>query len=136
MNAAKGGFKQQQMVSSFLVNAVLIIICLIWIIPADVAGSWRLHAGAKGAPRTIELEQTYQRVNGTAQVGGRTLPLSDVRLVGDRLSFASGNAGELRFEGTVDGDKVSGMFTDRSGTRRQWSAERPKRRARKELAPQ
>ncbi len=106
-----------------------------WVIPADVAGSWRVRADGGSAPRRLDLEQTYQRLNGTAQVRGRTVPLSDVRLSGDRLSFVLGNAGELRFQGVVKGNQVSGTFTDREGPSKPWSAERTKRGARKELAP-
>ncbi|MGH7515901.1 MAG: SAM-dependent methyltransferase [Gemmatimonadales bacterium] len=106
-----------------------------WIIPADVAGIWRVRAGSGSAPRSLELEQTWQRVNGTAERGGRKVPLSDVRITGDRLSFALGNSGELRFQGVVKGNQVSGTFTDRAGAEKEWSAERTKRGARKELAP-
>ena len=106
-----------------------------WVIPADVAGIWRVRAEGKSAPRTIELEQTYQRVNGTAKLGGRTVPLSDVRLAGDRLSFTLGNAGERRFHGTVQGDRLAGTFADSSGAEKEWSADRTKRGVRKELAP-
>jgi hypothetical protein len=105
-----------------------------WVIPADVAGIWRVSGGGPG-PRTLELEQTWQRVNGTAERGGRKVPLSDVRITGDRLSFALGNSGELRFQGVVKGNQVSGTFTDGSGAGKEWSAERTKRGARKELAP-
>jgi SAM-dependent methyltransferase len=104
-----------------------------WIIPADVAGIWRVRGGG-GAPRTLELTQTYQRVEGTAQAGGAK-PMSDVRLTGDRLSFAMGQAGEQRFQGTVRGEEISGTFTDGSGAEREWSAKRTKRGPRKELAP-
>jgi SAM-dependent methyltransferase len=106
-----------------------------WVIPADVAGIWRVRAGGKSAPRTIELEQTYQRVNGTAKVGGRTVPLTEAHLTGDRLTFSLGNAGELRFEGTVEGKQVTGTFTDGSGVQQEWSAERTRRGVRKELMP-
>jgi SAM-dependent methyltransferase len=106
-----------------------------WIIPADVAGIWRVRAGGGSAPRTLELEQTWQRVNGTAERGGRKVPLSDVRITGDRVSFALGNSGELRFQGVVKGNQVGGTFTDGSGAEKEWSAERTKRGTRKELAP-
>ena len=102
----------------------------------DLLASFRRHlrAAAK-APRTIELEQTYQRVNGTARLGGRTVPLTEARLTGDRLTFSLGNAGELRFEGTVEGNQVSGTFTDGSGVQQEWSAQRTRRGVRKDLMP-
>jgi precorrin-6B methylase 2 len=104
-----------------------------WVIPADVSGIWRINGGP-GAPRSIELEQTWQRVNGTARVAGRTLPLSAVRVDGDRLTFEVGNAGELRFEGTVSGNQIRGTMTQRGGSPVSWSAERTKKGTRKELS--
>ncbi len=102
-----------------------------WVMPADVAGTWRVTADGGSAPRTIELEQAYQRVNGTAKVRGRTVPLSEVRISGHSLTFAIGNSGELRFGGTLRGETVSGTYTDRDGATHEWSAKRSKRGARK-----
>ena len=104
-----------------------------WIIPADVAGTWRLRAEGKAAPRSMELEQTYQRLNGTATVRGRTVPLSDVRITGERLAFSVGNASDLKFEGTVRGNQVTGTYTDAGGATHDWSAERVRRGLRREL---
>jgi SAM-dependent methyltransferase len=106
-----------------------------WVIPADVAGVWRVRAEGRSAPSRLELEQTYQRVNGTARLRNRTVPLSEVRISGDRLSFRVGNADELRFDGTVKGGLISGTFTDSNGAEGSWSAERTRRGARRELAP-
>jgi hypothetical protein len=104
-----------------------------WVIPADVAGVWRIRAGGDGVPRSLDIEQTYQRLNGTAKVGGRTVPLSDVRITGERLAFTVGHTAELAFEGVVRGDQITGTFTDTAGARKEWSAERTKRGARREL---
>jgi SAM-dependent methyltransferase len=104
-----------------------------WIIPADVAGIWQVRGD--GAPRTLEFTQTFQRVEGTAQGGGSAAPVSDIRLAGDRLSFALGDAGEDRFQGVVRADEIRGTFTDGSGSEREWSAKRTKRGVRKELTP-
>ena len=105
-----------------------------WIIPADVAGGWRVRADGARVDR-LELEQTFQRVNGTAKLGGRTLPLSDVSISGDRLSFVLGHNGDLKFQGTVRGNEASGRFTDGNGAEKEWSATRIKRGPRKELVP-
>jgi SAM-dependent methyltransferase len=104
-----------------------------WVIPADVGGIWRVRASGQGVPRSLEFEQTYQRLNGTGNVRGRTLPLSEVRITGERLAFTIGNAGELSFEGVVHGDRIAGTFTDAGGTAHEWSAERTKRGVRREL---
>jgi SAM-dependent methyltransferase len=105
-----------------------------WIIPADVAGIWRVRAEDAGLKR-LELEQAFQQVNGTGALGGRTMPLSEVRLSGDRLTFVLGHRGQLKFSGTVRGNQISGTFTDGGGPEKAWSAERTKRGSRKELAP-
>ncbi|HET8624094.1 MAG TPA: class I SAM-dependent methyltransferase [Gemmatimonadales bacterium] len=105
-----------------------------WIIPADVAGIWRVHAEGAGL-KSLDLEQMFQRLNGTARYRGRNVPLTDVQVKGDRLSFQLGNSGELVFEGVVKGDRLSGTFSDGSGAEKEWSAERTKRSPRKELRP-
>jgi precorrin-6B methylase 2 len=104
-----------------------------WIIPADVAGTWRVRAGGRDAPRSLEIEQTFQRLNGTARHRGRTVPISDVRITGDRLDFSLGNSGDLAFEGVVRGNRISGTFTDPGGATHNWSAERTRRGPRREL---
>lgn len=104
-----------------------------WVIPADVAGIWRVRAAGHGGPRSLEIEQTFQRLNGTAKIGGRTMPLSDVRITGDHLAFTIGNAADHAFEGVVLGDRITGTFTDSAGARQEWSAERTKRGVRREL---
>lgn len=104
-----------------------------WVIPADVAGTWRVRAAGSGGPRSVVLEQTWQRLNGTANMRGRTVPLSDVRITGDRITFSIGNTGSLRFEGTVRGNEVTGTYRDAGGENREWSAQRTRRGTRREL---
>ena len=61
-----------------------------WVVPAKAAGKWlwRLPADA-GAPRTFELvlNQNFQKVEGTVSVDGKTVPIEDAKLTGDRFSF-------------------------------------------------
>jgi hypothetical protein len=49
------------------------------------------------------------------------------------LTFTVGSTAELAFEGMVRGDQIAGTFTDAAGARKEWSAERTKRGARREL---
>ncbi len=68
----------------------------LWIVPAKVAGRWRLDDG-----RTLTLRQRYQRVAG--ELDGA--PIADARLVGDRLAFA---VGSRRHVATVRGGGMAG----------------------------
>jgi hypothetical protein len=67
----------------------------LFIVPAWVAGKWDCVIGPReGRPLpaghrrfTLHLRRQYQVVRGTARVGRHEVPVSDARLVGDRLSF-------------------------------------------------
>jgi hypothetical protein len=62
----------------------------LWIIPAWVEGLWKcVLTDPAGGRRhmALRLQRRYQQVWGTAQVGRHEVPLSDVTLAGDRLSF-------------------------------------------------
>ena len=69
---------------------------LLWIVPAKVAGSWRLPDG------TLTLKQEFQQVSGT--LGGQVI--TDAKLRGDTLTFsAKGKPYTVR----VLGDVMSGV---------------------------
>ncbi|HZN68688.1 MAG TPA: hypothetical protein VFB66_25635, partial [Tepidisphaeraceae bacterium] len=60
------------------------------IIPAWVEGVWKCVVSDRAGGRrrmTLRLHRRYQQVWGTATVGRREVPLSEVTLSGDRLSF-------------------------------------------------
>ena len=103
---------------------------LLYVVPAPVAGRWRLSAEFADGVRTydFELKQEYQRVSGGARVPGGYLPFFEAQLSGDRIRFVIVDDGRsYHFEGRVDGVVMSG--TVRSGigsslTERGWRAER------------
>jgi hypothetical protein len=72
----------------------------LWIIPAQVEGTWRWKAG-KGE-RTMAVIQDFQKFTGT--VNGTEIRNGHVR--GDRISF---EIGEERYSGTVAGDTIVGQ---------------------------
>ncbi len=84
----------------------------LWIIPADVAGTWELSVERAGTARRYQLrfEQRYQRVSGTVSLDGRTVPLTDARLRGTRLAFALADSGGVAFrlEGEVEAATARG----------------------------
>jgi precorrin-6B methylase 2 len=69
---------------------------LLWIVPAKVAGNWRLQDGM------LRLKQQFQEVSGT--LGGQ--PITDVKLRGDTLTFT---ARGKRFTAYVFRDIMTGV---------------------------
>jgi SAM-dependent methyltransferase len=80
----------------------------LWIVPARVAGSWRvsLPGGLQGE---LSLRQRYQDVAGTLNLGGRSIPLREPQLRGPRIAFTVDlGTGPRRLEGRVDGGGLAG----------------------------
>jgi len=72
------------------------------------------------SPATISLRQQLTRVSGTAWLDGIEVPLEDVTLRGDKVSFRlAGRKGE--FTGQVRGNAIEGMF-ESGGSKSAWSA--------------
>ena len=71
-------------------------------------------------PATLQLRQQLTRVSGSAVLDGKEVPLEDVKLRGDRLSFKlAGRKGE--FTGQVKGGSIEGSL-DSGGAKTPWSA--------------
>ena len=88
---------------------------LLWIVPADVAGTWQLPQG------TLTLDQSFQNVTGTV---GST-PISEGKLRGDEITFLAGNA---RYTGRINGNTITGSIAD-NGKSTEWRATRTGSRA-------
>jgi len=106
----------------------------LWIIPAQVAGTWQSELQLRGKPLKYEitLAQEFQAVTGSVRVAGRTVNLQNAKLMGDQLSFeftADLGAGPVKhqFAGTVAGAQLNGTV-DLNGAKLQakqdWSAKR------------
>jgi SAM-dependent methyltransferase len=82
---------------------------LLWIVPAKVAGTWRLGG------EELRLEQQFQEVTGT--LGGR--PLADGKVRGREIHFTvEGKA----YAGRANGSTIEG--TVRAGEPQMWTATR------------
>jgi SAM-dependent methyltransferase len=81
----------------------------LWIIPAKVAGAWRLPQG------DLTLTQNFQTISGTL---GAT-PITNGKLRGNEISFSVGDA---QYTGRVNGSSMEG--TVKGGTGGTWSATR------------
>lgn len=72
---------------------------LLYIVPAKVAGTWRLPQGV------LRIEQNFQRLSGEFISGGTRTPLANPSVSGDRIGFT---IGVTQFVGRVRGDAMSG----------------------------
>ena len=83
---------------------------LFWVIPARVAGTWKLPQGE------LVLEQAFQNVTGT--LGSD--PIAEGKLRGAEITFTAGGA---TYRGRVNGNTIQGTAVSSAGTRN-WSASR------------
>jgi hypothetical protein len=100
----------------------------LWIVPAQVAGTWRWNAGGAGAREVqVTLKQIYQNVQGTVLVNGKAVPLRDVKLDGDHLAFSVPESASANrdYAGRVSGNSIEGLVKTASGEAK-WSATRIK----------
>jgi hypothetical protein len=94
-------------------------------IPADVGGRWRAQIPAALAqqPLVLDLRQQWQKLDGFATVGGREIPLDQVRLSGQAMSFdlplPSGRT--ARFAGVARDGAIEGTVSD-GGEAMPWRA--------------
>lgn len=73
-----------------------------WIVPAKIGGSWDVQGENK---MKLSIDQKYQFFTGKAEIGGKTLDVTDGRIKGNEISFKlGGNA----YTGKVDGNTISG----------------------------
>jgi SAM-dependent methyltransferase len=99
----------------------------LWIIPARVAGHWRLEVAAPHEVRyDLALRQNYQRIEGTVASGrpGETR-VDYTQLRGEEILFAMpARDGRHLFRGRVSGDAMEGSVTLAGGATARWSARR------------
>jgi phospholipid N-methyltransferase len=93
------------------VNGVPRATVYLWIIPAKVAGRWRLDLAAPASSQyDLTLKQNFQSLEGTAAGGGaKPVRLSHSRLLGEDITFALPVAGDYHlFKGKVSGGRMEG----------------------------
>jgi SAM-dependent methyltransferase len=87
-----------------------------WVIPARVAGRWRVKAAAPRGRQTFEIEfkQKYQELEATVRGFERPAAVRDARIDGDRVLFTvvddADFAHRVRYEGKVSGNAISGLL--------------------------
>src|SRR5690606_10923232 len=87
---------------------------LMWIVPADVAGDWRVEAGDDSFE--LNVSQRFQKVSLRLGGGDRPLAIKSADLRGDRLNFVASATDETySFSGRVQGDAIEGLVQIREG---------------------
>jgi SAM-dependent methyltransferase len=95
----------------------------LWIVPAKVEGTWTWGAG-QGAGE-LNLKQTFQKIEGNLSLEGKTLPLQNAKLNGDRISFSVTDGGTTprEFSGRVDGNVLKGTIHSGAAAEVAWTAQ-------------
>jgi Methyltransferase domain len=115
-------YVQMDLEDKIQISGVTTTLIYLYVVPAKVAGRWnaQMPPAVSQQPATLRLRQQLTRVSGSAVLDGKEVPLEDVKLRGDRLSFRlAGRKGE--FSGQVKGGSIEGTL-DSGGTRTPWSA--------------
>jgi SAM-dependent methyltransferase len=85
----------------------------LYVVPAKAAGTWRLPEGV------LTLEQEFQKIWGTYETSGISLPVENGQLFGEDIRFT---VNTVDYAGRLSGDSMAGVTTGRaSGT---WAATR------------
>jgi SAM-dependent methyltransferase len=84
-----------------------------WVIPANVTGTWEWDMPGEKERYVLKLNQQFQKVSGTLQLGSVEIPVRNPELRGDRLQFTveqffKGQVQSLRFIGHVQDHLIEG----------------------------
>lgn len=80
----------------------------LWIVPADVAGRWRVEL--PGRVMTLDVEQHYQHFTAILGDGDASAAVTDAALRGERVRFAAvGATARYAFAARVDGERMTGI---------------------------
>jgi hypothetical protein len=104
------------------ISGVTTTLIYLYVVPAKVAGKWsaQMPPAVSKQPATLSLKQQLTRVSGSVRLDGKDVPLEEVRLRGDQLSFRlAGRRGA--FSGQVKGNQIEGVI-ESGGTKSPWSA--------------
>jgi SAM-dependent methyltransferase len=105
----------------------------LWIVPAQVEGTWRWSAAGSGQKEhELMLRQQFQQVEGLAKLdSGKMGQLRNVKLQGDQISFTihevTGLSGTVRrdYVGRVSGNTIQGASKlPDAGNEVKWTATR------------
>ena len=85
-----------------------------WIVPAKVAGTWKIDApGARGYE--AQFTQQYQNIGGSAKSNGKVVQFSNGKLRGETITFTIADDTKREFTGKVDGNRIAGTVKTGGG---------------------
>ncbi len=85
----------------------------LWIVPAQVAGTWTFTPQQGGERFVAQLEQEFQELRGTVGMGVDSKEIRDAKLNGAEVQFAfTGERGTSRLTGKVNGNRIEATVTD------------------------
>ncbi len=112
-------YVQMDLEDKIQISGVTTTLIYLYVVPAKVAGKWnaQMPPAVSKTPATLSLRQQLTRVSGSLRLNGKELPLEDVKLRGDKLSFkVAGRRGE--YSGLIKGNAIEGTFDGKTP----WSA--------------
>jgi hypothetical protein len=104
-------YVQMDLEDKVQISGVTTTLIYLYMVPAKVAGRWeaKMPPAVSRQPATLQLKQQLTRVSGSLRVDGKDVPLEEVKLRGDKLTFKlSGRKGE--FSGVVKGKAIEGTL--------------------------
>jgi len=104
----------------------------LWIVPANISGSWTWTMGEPKSKWSMDLEQHFQQATGSVSVNGIPIVLKDVFITGDKVRLTMEKQDEeeivlVVFEGQASGHSVTGKATILDGLEKyvlDWKATR------------
>jgi hypothetical protein len=112
-------YVQMDLEDKVQISGVTTTLIYLYVVPAKVAGNWnaKMPPAVSKSPATLSLRQQLTRVSGSLRLDGKEVPLEDVKLRGDRLTFkVAGRKGE--YSGQIKGKAIEGTFDGKTA----WSA--------------
>jgi precorrin-6B methylase 2 len=79
----------------------------LWIVPASVAGKWKLPNGE------LDLKQEFQMLSGSLTADGKTTAISEAKMRGYQISF---QAGDTVYTGRLKGNVLAGTAKTKAGS--------------------
>lgn len=87
----------------------------LWIVPAKVAGTWKIDVGG-GRNYEAHFTQQFQNIGGSAKSAGKVVKFSNGKLRGDTITFSVDDANARRdFTGRVEGNRITGTVKSGAG---------------------
>ena len=85
----------------------------LWIVPAQVQGTWTFTPQEGGQRFVAQLEQTFQNLRGSVGAGGDAKDISEAKLNGEQIEFSFiGERGTSKLKGKVNGPRIEATVTD------------------------